>query len=79
MTPHYYKLPLELAERRLDPLRQNGVHDEILEEETLARVAIPLEHVEVAIVRNLAADRANLLRVEELGGRALELLALEVV
>ncbi len=74
-----FELPLELAERGLDPLRQNGVHDEILEEETLAGVAIPLEHVEVAIVRNLSADRANLLRIEELGGRTLELLALEVV
>ncbi len=72
-------LPLKFAKRGLDSLGQDGIHHKVLEEESLAGVAVPLEHVEVAIVCDLATDGANLFRIEELWRRPLKFFALQVV
>ena len=76
--PSLWYLPFQFAESRLDPLSQNSVHHEILEEKSLPRIAISLEDVEVAIVGDFAADGANFFRIEEFQGGALELLSLQV-
>lgn len=55
----------QLSQGRLDPLGHDGVHHEVLVEVALSRVAVALEHEEVAVVGDLASDRADLFRVEK--------------
>jgi hypothetical protein len=71
--------PLQLGQGRLDALRQDRVHHKVLVEEAFPRVLVALEYHEVPVVGDLSTDRSDLLRVEELAGRPLQLLPLQVV
>ena len=66
LNPEVGKLPFQFCQSGFDSFSQDRVHDKVLVEEPLPAVLVPLEDHEVAVVGDLTANRADLLRVKEL-------------
>ena len=56
--------PLQFCQSGFDAFSEDCIHDEVLVEETLPAVLVPLKDHEVAVVGDFAANSTDLLRIK---------------